>query len=113
MSRLPFVLAIALASAAPAAIAFARPADASVKLSVRSVDLTDARQVKAFYDHVKVAAQAACNTDSLTPQGVREDRECRAQFVNDAVSQVNAPLLTAMNNDPNAPKAAAYAFGDQ
>ncbi len=114
MSRLSFVLALALVSAAPAAIASARPDDAAVKLSVRGVDFSDPRQVKVFYEHVRVAAQAACNSDSLTSWGVREDRECRAHFVNDAVNQVNAPLLTAMNNaaDTRQPTR-AYAFGDQ
>lgn len=112
MSRLSFILAIALVSTAPAGIASARSADAPVKLSVRGVDFADARQVKAFYEHLRVAAQAACNSDSLTPAGVREDQECRARFVNDAVNQVNAPQLTAMNSrDPH--RATAYAFGDQ
>ena len=112
MSRLSFILAIALVSTAPAGIASARPADAPVSLSVRSVDFADARQVKVFYDHVRAAAQAACNSDSLTPSDVREDRECRARFTEDAVNQVNAPLLTAMNN-PDSRKASAYAFTDQ
>jgi UrcA family protein len=111
MSRLSFVLAIALVSTVPAGIASARPDDA-VKLSVRGVDFTDARQVKSFYDHVRVAARAACNSDSVTSWGVREDRECRARFVDDAVNQVNAPLLTAMNK-PDSRRTSAYAFGDQ
>src|SRR5665213_1603137 len=98
MSKLSFILAIALVSTAPAGIALARSADAPVKLSVRGVDFADSRQVKIFYDHIKAAAQAACNGDTLTPWGVREDRECRARFIEDAVNQVNAPLLTAMNN---------------
>jgi UrcA family protein len=112
MSRLPFVLAIALVSIAPAGLASARPDDAAVKLSVRGVDFADPRQVKVFYDHIGVAAQAACNSDSLTPWGVREDRECRARFIDDAVNKVNAPLLTAMNNSGSR-KTSAYAFGDQ
>ena len=112
MSRLSLVLAIALVSTAPAGIASARSDDATVKLSVRGVDFADPRQVKAFYEHVRVAARAACNSDTLTPGGLREDRACRARFVNDAVAQVNAPLLTAMNNRDAQP-ATAYAFGDQ
>jgi UrcA family protein len=87
MSRLSFVLAVALVSAAPASIAFARPADAPVKLSLRGVDFSDSHQVKAFYEHVRVAAQAACNSDTLTSWGVREDQACRAQFINDAVKR--------------------------
>ncbi len=98
MSRLSFILAIALVSTAPAGIASARPADAPVKLSVRGVDFADPRQVKVFYGHIRAAAQAACNGDTLTPSGVREDQECRARFTEDAVNQVKAPLLTAMNN---------------
>ena len=115
MSRLSFILATALVSAAPAGVAFAqaaRPADAQVRLSVRGVDFADPRQVKVFYEHIRAAAQAACNSDSLTPWGVREDRECRAQFTDDAVNQVNAPLLTAMKS-PDSRKPSAYAFGDQ
>jgi UrcA family protein len=112
MSRLPFVLALALVSIAPAGIASARSDDAAVKLSVRGVDFNNPRQVKAFYEHVRVAARAACNSDSLTSWGVREDRECRARFIDDAVNQVNAPLLTAMNA-PDSRKTSAYAFGDQ
>lgn len=112
MSKLSFILAIALASSASAGVASARPADESVKLSVRGVDFADPRQVKVFYDHVQVAAQAACNSETPTPQGVQEDRACRARFVDEAVNQVNAPLLTAMNNRQSRP-ATAYAFGDQ
>jgi UrcA family protein len=112
MSRLSLVLAVALVSTAPAGIAAARPADAPVKLSMRGVDLSDARQVKVFYDHIRIAARAACNGDTLTPWGVREDQECRARFINDAVNQVNAPLLTAMYK-PDSRKASAYAFDDQ
>jgi UrcA family protein len=113
MSRLSFMLAIALVSTAPAGIASARPDDATVKLSVQGVDFSDPRQVKAFYEHVRVAARAACSSDSLTPWGVREDRECRAQFVDEAVNQVNAPLLTAMNAPESRKPSRAYAFGDQ
>jgi UrcA family protein len=97
MSRLPFVLAIALVSTAPAGIASAQPEDVSVKLSVSGVDFADPRQVKVFYDHIRVAARAACNSDNPTTWGVREDQECRARFIDDAVNQINAPLLTAMN----------------
>lgn len=115
MSRLSFVVAIALVSAAPASIAFARSTEAPVKLSVRGVDFSNPGQVKAFYDHIRVAAQAACNSDTLTSWGVREDQACRAEFINDAVSKVNAPLLTAMNSSSASSKApaTAYAFGDQ
>lgn len=112
MSRLSFILAVALVSTAPAGIASARPDDATVKLPVRGVDFSDPRQVKVFYNHVRAAAQAACNSDSLTPWGVREDLQCRARFVDDAVNQVNAPLLTAMNNSDSR-KTSAYAFDDQ
>jgi|WetSurMetagenome_2_1015567.scaffolds.fasta_scaffold312067_1 UrcA family protein len=98
MSRLPFVLAIALVSTAPAGIASAQPEDATVKLSVRGVDFADPRQVKAFYDHIRVAARAACNSDNPTPWGVRDDRECRVRFIDDAINQINAPLLTEMNS---------------
>ena len=45
-----------------------------------------------------MAARAACNGDTLTPWGVKEGQECRSRFISDAVNQVNAPLLTAMNN---------------
>jgi UrcA family protein len=112
MSRLSFILAIALVSTAPAGIASARPADAPVRLSVRGVDFADPRQVKVFYNHIRAAAQSACNSDALTPWGVREDQECRARFTEEAVNQVNAPLLTAMKN-PDSRKTSAYAFGDQ
>lgn len=112
MSRLSFALAIALLSTVPAGFAAARPNDDTVKMSVRGVDFTDPHQVKAFYDRIRVVARAACNSDALTPWGVRADQECRARFVNDAVNQVNAPLLTAMNNHEGG-KASAYAFGDQ
>ena len=112
MSKLSFMFAIALVSAAPAGIAAARPVEAPVTVSVRGVDFSNPAQVKAFYDHVKAVARAACSGDTLTPWGVREDQECRARFVADAVNQVNAPLLTAMNA-PESSKTTAYAFGDQ
>jgi UrcA family protein len=112
MSRLSFILAIALVSTAPAGIAAAQSVDAPVKLQTRGVDFSDAHQVKAFYAHVQAAAQAECNSDSVTPAAMREDLACRARFVDDAVHQVNAPLLTAMNSQDSR-RPTAYAFGDQ
>src|ERR1700761_3421903 len=114
MSKLPLVLSIALIAAAPASMAAARDDNAQVKMSTRGVNFADPAQVKAFYTRINMAARMACNTDAFTPWGVKEGQACRAQFVSDAVSQVNAPLLTAMNNtDSNKPAATAYAFGDQ
>ena len=113
MSRLSLMFAIALVSTAPAGIAAARSVDAPVTLSVRGVDFADPRQVKDFYDHLRAVARAACSGDTLTPWGVKEDQDCRARFVADAVSKVNAPLLTAMNAPDSRKATSAYAFGDQ
>jgi UrcA family protein len=114
MSRLPLVLSIALIAAAPAGMAAARNDDVQVKMSTRGVNFADASQVKAFYTRINLAARSACNTDTFTPWGVKEGQACRDQFVSDAVNQVNAPLLTAMNSqDSRKPSTSAYAFGDQ
>jgi UrcA family protein len=113
MSALPFALAIALVSTAPTAVASARADDVVVKLSVRGVDFTDSRQVKVFYDHARVAAHAACYSDSLTPRGLREDRECEARLVDGAVNQVNAPLLTEMNTLESPNTSTRAFFGNQ
>ncbi len=59
-----------------------------------------------------MAARAACNGDTLTPWGVKEGQECRSRFISDAVNQVNAPLLTAMNNSGSR-KTSAYASDDR
>ena len=108
MSKLPFIFSIALISVGPVGLASAHAADARVTLSTRGVDFADQAQVKAFYDRVTHAARAVCNGDTLTPWGVEEGKACRSQFISDAVNQVNAPLLTAMNN-PDSRKASAYA----
>lgn len=114
MPRLPLIFAIALVSAAPVGLASAQAAqtaDAKATLSVRGVDFADRAQVKAFYDRVKMTARVLCNGDTLTPWGLRDDQECRARFINDAVRQVNAPLLTAMSS-PDSRKSSAFASDD-
>ena len=112
MSKLPIILSIAVIGALPAGAALARTEDAQVTLSTRGVDFTDPVQVKAFYNRVNAAARAVCNGDTLTPWGVKEGEVCRNQFVSDAVKQVNAPLLTAMNNQGSR-KTSAYASDDR
>jgi len=118
MSRLSFVLAIALVSAAPVGVASAhaeapRSGEVQVTLSARGVDFADQAQVKAFYDRVRTAARAVCVSDSLTPGDLKEDRECRSRFISAAVDQVNAPLLTAMNNSDSRRPSKAFATDDR
>ena len=118
MSRLSFILAMALVSAGPLAVTSAhaqdaRAGEAQATLSTRGVDFADRAQVKVIYDRIRSAARALCNSDSLTPSELKEDQACRARFVSDAVNQVNAPVLTAMNSPDSGKVSRAYAFGDQ
>ena len=109
MSRLCFILAVALVTATPVGVASAqaqapRSQDVRVKLSTRGVDFNDRAQVKVFYERIKAAAQAVCVSDNLAPGGVKEEQACRSRFISDAVDRVNAPLLTEMN-DPGSREA--------
>ena len=110
MSRLPLVFAAVLVTAAPMFATSARAEDTPVRMTTRGVDFADPAAVKAFYDRVRTAARAACSNDLLTPWGSREDQECRNRFVHDAVSQVDEPLLTAMNDRASRKSSSAFVF---
>jgi UrcA family protein len=97
MSRLPFVFAVALVSASPLFATAAKAEDTPVRVSTRAVDFTDPVAVKAFYQRVRAAARAACNSSLMTPWGSPEDQACRSRFVSDAVKQINEPVLTRLD----------------
>jgi UrcA family protein len=113
MSRLSLVFAVALMSAAPLFAAPAQAEDAQVRVSIRGVDFADPAAVKAFYERVRAAARATCNSSSLTAWGSSEDEACRSQFVRDAVKQINEPVLTRLDDRVSRGSSSAFVQDDR
>lgn len=113
MSRLPFVIAVALASASPVFTASAMAEDMPVRVSTRGVDFTDPVAVKAFYERVRAAARAACNSSLMTPWGSSEDAACRARFVSDAVKKLDEPVLTRLDDRASQKAGSAFVQDDR
>jgi UrcA family protein len=91
---------LALAGAAHAAPVAADNDVPTQQVSTRGVNFADAAQARHFYAKLQGAAQAVCGS---TPSS--QDLTCVRRNMNDAVSKVAAPQLTAMlNNTYGAPK---------
>jgi UrcA family protein len=112
MSRLSFVLAVALMSTAPI-YAAARAETPPVRMSTQGVDFTDPAAVKAFYGRVRAAARTACSSNTLVPWASREDEACRRRFVKDAVGQVDQPLLTRLDDRASGRTSSVYVNDDR
>ncbi|MDV6330292.1 UrcA family protein [Asticcacaulis sp. 201] len=94
--------ALSLASTANAGTSnFQEPEQISV--STNNVDLNDARQAKVFYGRLSQAAAEVCDTRTTGSMitHYRAERDCERQAVTDAVRQINAPQLSAMDDKVN------------
>lgn len=77
-------------SRAPTAVSVAAPAD-----------YQNPREVKAFYNRLKGAAVAACNSNIPAADARRADDACARKALADAVATVARPVVTALHQSDN------------
>jgi UrcA family protein len=93
-----FVIAAVAAASLVAGFGVAQ-AEAPVtrRVSVAKVDFTNPEAVKAFHQRLERAAREACSSGYIyATQMINNDRTCAEDTLADAVSKVDRPLLTAM-----------------
>jgi UrcA family protein len=103
----------AIAILALGGVLIASPALANsekVKVSVGDTNFHSTAQVKSFYKKLNAAAVRVCTTSNDLFYGIKADPACVKATMEDAVRKVNQPLLTAMLENPNAPR---YATDDR
>jgi UrcA family protein len=61
-------------------------------VSFRDLDLSTAQGAQALYDRIEAAAREVCRGTEL-----EDNNACRARAIDDAVSYVGSPLLSAAN----------------
>jgi UrcA family protein len=67
----------------------------SITVSFGELDLTKPAGAEALYRRIKKAARAVCDSyDSPTPWNLKAQKQCSKTAIDDAVAQVNAPLLS-------------------
>ena len=83
---------------------------AQVHVSAGNVDFNNARETRVFYAKLTAAAQRVCASEVSDPMTSMADAACERDAVSDAVKQVGAPQLSAINARPDL--APAYAARD-
>ncbi|ESQ94445.1 UrcA family protein [Asticcacaulis benevestitus] len=86
--------------------------DAQVSVSADHVDFNNARQTRAFYAKLTAAAKNVCTSEVSDPMTTMADAQCARQAVSDAVREINAPQLSALDGQVN-DRASAYAMNDR
>jgi UrcA family protein len=96
------LLAVSVAINLTAYAAVAKPPEPGVRtLVVRyyDIDLTRPEGAQVLYRRIGSAARQACGyLDIRDLKGNAEFDECYARAVDDAVAQVNSPMLTALHH---------------
>jgi UrcA family protein len=66
---------------------------------VADLDLDRRTDAQTLYERIRYAARTICSTDELSfdAQKRRHWRECVESAIDDAIEQVNAPLLMALH----------------
>jgi len=81
---------------------------AQIHVSAAGVDFSDARQTRSFYAKLTAAADNVCSSEVVAdPMTAMEDAQCKRDAVSDAVRDINAPSLSALDGQSN--RAPAYA----
>jgi UrcA family protein len=95
-----------VALAAGAANAQDRQA-AQISVSAKHVDFNSARETRGFYAKLNAAAHQVCTSEVSDPMTSMADAACERDAVTDAVKQVGASQLSALDNRSD--RAPAYA----
>ena len=111
MTRSIFIAAAlsCVALAAGAANAQERQ-DAQISVSAKHVDFNSARETRGFYAKLNAAAHQVCASEVSDPMTSMADAACERDAVTDAVKQIDAPQLSALDNRSD--RAPAYAGRD-
>lgn len=111
------ILIAAIVSAAALSAAFTASAEvrepAQLSVSSAKVDFSNARQARAFYNRLQDAAEKVCTSPVMHGEKtVEADIACARQAVSDAVREINAPQLSALDGQIN-DRASAYAMNER
>jgi UrcA family protein len=80
---------------------------AQVHVSAKHVDFSNARETRGFYARLNAAAHRVCTSEVSDPMTAMADAACEREAVTDAVRQIDAPQLSALNDRSD--RAPAYA----
>ena len=78
-------------------------------VSTAKTDFNTPSQVKMLYKRIATAAEAVCHSEISDPITANEDAACARQAVSDAVREINAPQLSALDGQAGH-HASAYAM---
>lgn len=81
-------------------------------VSAAKTDFNNPGQVKMLYKRITAAAEAVCHSELSDPITANEDAACGRQAVSEAVREINAPQLSALDGQ-SADRASAYAMNDR
>jgi UrcA family protein len=77
-------------------------------VSFKGVDFNDPQAVANFYNRLRSTAQEVCSNDSFNSRA--QNRACVAQIMNQAVSGMQRPMLTARHDAARSNTAYATGF---
>jgi UrcA family protein len=98
MTKLLLAASAALILAGPAFAQTAADQAPTQAVSTRGVDFASKAEVRHFYAKLRGAAQAVCDSGSVSSTISRADAACVRQVMASAVQVANKPVLTAMYN---------------
>ena len=84
---------------------------AQLHVSAKHVDFNNARETRGFYAKLHAAAERVCTSEVSDPMTSMADAQCTRQAVAEAVGQINAPQLSALEGE--SATAATYAMNDR
>jgi UrcA family protein len=111
MTRSIFIAAALSVAALAAGAANAQDRQAAqISVSAKHVDFNSARETRGFYAKLNAAAHQVCTSEVSDPMTSMADAACEREAVTDAVRQIDAPQLSAL--DSRSDRAPAYAAYD-
>ncbi len=95
--------AFAVSALPSMAAASPKPDVKTVEVSIAKYDLATPEDAQVVYDRIKRAAKRACRRSvaQKTPSEHIEERNCRDQAIEQAVTQLDEPYLTLVMNGQN------------
>jgi UrcA family protein len=105
LRTLPLLLAGLMVSSAALAQSPREPTE--VHVSIKGVNFAKPNDVAGLYQRLRIAANAACNSEIDTHSARMEDRACAAKALNDAVQSIHQPALLAMQGGDTTLKVAS------
>ena len=112
MTRSIFIAAALSVAALAAGAANAQDRQAAqISVFAKHVDFNSARETRGFYAKLNAAAHQVCTREVSDPMTSMADATCEHEAVTDAVRQIDAPQLSALDSRPD--RAPAYAEHSQ